>query len=96
MYYNFIPSGYSNTNKFINLIYLFLIITTIIKYRAIDKKKFDRDSILFDMSIHIFFWFFHMITIIDYDWRYRLPILPILSLLPFLIFENKKILCMID
>lgn len=90
MYYNFIPSGYSNTHKFINLIYLFLIITTIIKYRAIDKKKFDRESIYL-ICLYIFsFGFFHMITIIDYDWRYRLPILPILSLLPFLIFEDKK------
>ncbi len=91
MYFNFIPNGYSNLHKLINFIYLSLIIITILKFRVLDRKKFDKEAAFLIFLFIFTFGFFHMITIIDYDWRYRLPILPVLSLFPFLIFESKNL-----
>ena len=91
MYYNFLPFGYSNNHKLVNLIYILLIISSIFKFKIIDKKKFDIVSIYLISVFILAFGIFHMITIIDYDWRYRLPILPILTLVPFLIYKNNNI-----
>lgn len=90
LYYNFIPIGYSNNHKLINLIYIILIIVSIFKFKIIDKSNFDIVSIYLISVFILAFGIFHMITIIDYDWRYRLPILPILTLIPFLIYKNNN------
>ncbi len=89
-FYNFAPIGYSSSHKIINLTYLLIITMAIIKFKYIDKKTLNKNALFLSLLFIISFGIFHMITIIDYDWRYRLPILPILSIMPFLIFKKNK------
>lgn len=73
--------GFSLAHKIFNfLTFIPLIILGIIGmyYSAAIKKPLNSRFLFFLFSLIIIFWFFQALTEIDYDWRYRLPVLPFL------------------
>ena len=65
-------------NSFLTLVYLFGLIGTIWNWRVVtfEQKQFFLKINLFIFSIAIF----HSATLIDFDWRYRFPVIILMML----------------
>lgn len=81
MYWAFIIGRHSLIHKVINILifiplYLFALSGTIESFKNESKSK-----VKFLLLIVVFYNVFHALTEVDFDWRYRVPILPVLIIL---------------
>lgn len=96
-FFNPYASTFSNLHIVLNLIQFFIIIFSISIWLFMNnffKKK--NDLIFFILMLSIFVAAFHSFILIDYDWRFRFPIiLPLLMLFPvslsIFLHSDKKI-----
>ena len=83
-FFNPYASTFSRFHLVVNFLQFFTILFSIfISLFSISYKKIQIKIMLFILILSLFVAEFHSFTLIDYDWRFRFPvILPLLMLFP--------------
>jgi hypothetical protein len=83
-FFNPYASTFSRFHLVVNFLQFFTILFSIfISLFSISHKKIQIKIMLFILILSLFVAEFHSFTLIDYDWRFRFPvILPLLMLFP--------------
>jgi hypothetical protein len=83
-FFNPYASTFSVVHIILNIIQLFVILLSILIWSlSSDVFKISNKIFLFILSLSFFVAAFHSFILIDYDWRYRFPIiLPLIMLFP--------------
>ena len=91
-FWAFFANQFSFSHKIFNLAYLgFLYFFSLAGFYKAFASKIKLNFLIFFANTIVFYWFFHSLTEIDHDWRYRLPVLPFLIILSsygFYVFIN--------
>lgn len=82
MFFNPILTAFTLKHKLINGLFFLssYILTLVGVFGSRVLTTFNRSVIFFAVSFSLVTAVYHAVTIIDYDWRYRFPIVPILLL----------------
>jgi hypothetical protein len=77
-YWRFYSDWFSKSHNFFNLIYFPSVYLSAVFYFLRKKKAGDKSSRVLILGIIILYFVANCITMLDYDWRYRVPVLALL------------------
>lgn len=83
-FFQFTAAGYSRAHNLYNVLYfvalyLLALIGVVHGYRSADRRR--RDLVRLTLLWFLAFAVYHAITVLDYDWRFRTPVMPQLIVL---------------
>ncbi len=72
---------FSFAHSIVNTLYLIPLYLCSLYYLIRQNGHMLKKEIIFILSVIIVYWLFHSVTLIDYDWRYRVTVLPFLIII---------------